>query len=312
MAQACFGVVYTYTLVAQSGQNGIASILGGPSVNSAGANTNCAFPAAVPGGQSVFVGNGSAAPVNITPNFISSTRNFGAFVQINDSDVVVAQDQYAGNESYYIRTWHADVPGNNMIVTKAATGFVQVPTINNSGQIAYLGFDGNTNYTLYTTNSAGGFYYQTKLGNNLYRPQIADNGIIVGKVGPGPTSSGSVRVYTPTSPLPMTLRWPGLGTHLPPLTHSRASARTDWSSRSTAPGLRVPVFISRLPTLGAPLPILTRSRSQISKTVSAVFNRFPGWLSRLSPLFTQSVAWLPHRSAMWLISGPKMASQDFM
>ena len=40
-SQVCFGVTYTYTIAAQSGQNGITSILGGPSIN---ARTNCAFP----------------------------------------------------------------------------------------------------------------------------------------------------------------------------------------------------------------------------------------------------------------------------
>ena len=52
----------------------------------------------------MFFGNASVPPVNITPNFISNTRMFGSFITINDSDMVVGEDLYSGNETYYIRS----------------------------------------------------------------------------------------------------------------------------------------------------------------------------------------------------------------
>jgi hypothetical protein len=183
---------YSYTNVAVVGQSGITGILGGPSINGSG---KCAFPATVSGGQSVFVGNGSLPPVNITSGFISASRHFGSFLQINDADIVAAQDQYSGNSSYFIRNWNADSPGTFTILAQAGNGgFVQIPSLNNNGQAAYLEYSG-TNYSIFTTNTTGQtFYYHANLTNNIFRPFIADNGSIVGKLGSA-TTSGFIQVY---------------------------------------------------------------------------------------------------------------------
>jgi pimeloyl-ACP methyl ester carboxylesterase len=159
---------------------------------------HCVFPATVSGGQSIFFGNGSANPVDITPGFISSTRHFGTYLQINDSDVVVAQDHDTVKASYYIRTWNADSPGNDTIVdSDTLGGFVDTPTINNSGQVAYLRFDGTSTYTLYSTDTAElpPFYYTAVVYNSLFRPLLADNGSIVGRVG---TAGVGISVYDST------------------------------------------------------------------------------------------------------------------
>ena len=197
------GQSYSYTIVAQTGQNGISSISGAPSINNSG---NCAFPAQLSAGPAIFVGNGSVAPVNISPSLAVSSQHIGSFVQINDNNVVVASDMYSGTTpgSYYVRTWTTDGSGSNTIVAKNASGgFVEDASINNNGQVAYLGRNGSSTYTLYTTNTAGPeFYYTANLGNisdNFYfNPMIADNGSIAAKYELGSSTSGSIRAYNST------------------------------------------------------------------------------------------------------------------
>jgi len=186
-------VFYDAQVIASNGVAGITGFLSGPSLNERGL---CAFPAQVTGGQSVFAGNGAALPVNLTSNFISSSRTFSAFLQVNNSSLVVAQDRVSG-PSYFIRLWDATVPGKVTDVVRSSTGgSVTVPSLNDYGQVAYLGLNGSTQ-TLYLTNlAAAASYSQSGLSNYLLRPMIADNGWVVGKYTTGPATIGEVRVYT--------------------------------------------------------------------------------------------------------------------
>lgn len=72
---------YRYDIMIQSGQAGIVSVMTATSINDGGM---VAAAAQVTGGQSVFVGDGSGLPKNITPGFISANRTFSANVQINN------------------------------------------------------------------------------------------------------------------------------------------------------------------------------------------------------------------------------------
>lgn len=87
----CFGSVYTnYVVVATVGHAGITGILGGPSINN---NGLCEFAAQVSGGETIYAGNGSGDPTNLT-TFISVNRSFSPYLQINDAGMTVHPTLY--------------------------------------------------------------------------------------------------------------------------------------------------------------------------------------------------------------------------
>jgi GH25 family lysozyme M1 (1,4-beta-N-acetylmuramidase) len=198
---------YQYTIVATSGQAGISALLSGPSINNRGL---CAFTAQVAGGQSVYVGDGSADPTDIN-DLVSSSRTFSSYLQINDDGVVVTEDTVPGPYTT-IRAYIPNPRYGWVIVADAnTTNFVATPAIDNVGQVAYLGFDFESGYHLYSTNlSRRESFYEADLGNNLYRPMIADSGAVVGKLGSA-TTSGSIVVFDGTLGGPVDVATAGSG-----------------------------------------------------------------------------------------------------
>jgi hypothetical protein len=157
--RACPSALYNYDIIAQTGQNNLVSISPGASINDSG---KVAFVANQSAGQSVYVGDGSAAAQVISFASPSSNRTYGAEVQINDSDQVSAVDIVSGGIPLRLaRIWNADSPGSNIIIARGSTpplnntyfdGLGNFSSISNDGQLAFAGLNG-TLWEIHLSNS---------------------------------------------------------------------------------------------------------------------------------------------------------------
>ena len=184
---------YTFTVVGQTGQAGLTGIMDNPSINDAG---TVAFTAQLATGQAIFVGDGSSAPVNITPGFQSATRRFSRAVQINNANQVVAQDSVSG--STFVRIWDANNPGAFTSRARGGSGIFDDydsvfshPSISNNDNVVFSALSGAS--TLLATPALIGF--NELFAGTPLRPMIADDGRVVVRAG----TSG---VSQPTDPIP--------------------------------------------------------------------------------------------------------------
>ena len=79
-------VFYDFDVVAKSGDVGISAFGIGPSIND---NGRVAMTGFFRSQSALFVGDGSALPINVTPNASRPNRFFSSFVQMNNSDRVI-------------------------------------------------------------------------------------------------------------------------------------------------------------------------------------------------------------------------------
>jgi pimeloyl-ACP methyl ester carboxylesterase len=192
-------VFYKYDIIGKTGQAGITDIVGdNPSIND---NGMVAFNGQVPAGEAIFVGDGSADPVNINPGGMQTSRHFGRAVQINNANKVVAQYWVSGNPFLTrVGIWDANNLNQNnkcdsnnpCIAMGGGPGdyFATVtthPSINNQGQVVFSAQDLTTRIALLATpiDSSGSAFNKLYMNaqNVLLRPMIADNGYIVSRLG---------------------------------------------------------------------------------------------------------------------------------
>jgi hypothetical protein len=149
-SRVCLSVYYDYDVVAQSGQNGLTSIVpSSTSVNDLGA---VAFVGQLSNGQSIFVKGDDTPLTNITPGFISPSRTFRAGIQINNSGLVGAVDRIAGGTVGTVaRIWDSASPNTFTRIAQAAsprdpvtqadyfTILQSFASLTNDGQMAFAG-----------------------------------------------------------------------------------------------------------------------------------------------------------------------------
>ncbi|MEI6236140.1 MAG: hypothetical protein WCT04_24050 [Planctomycetota bacterium] len=186
-----FSAGYQYDIIAQSGQNDqsatpLGTILDGVSINDGG---TVAFAAQIGVGQSLFIGDGVAAPKNITSGFIASNRTFSANVQINNGGIVAGRDQVSGAPAQnLIRLWDSGT-GAFTTIARGPQNFdavAGVVSVNNSNIPVFLAISGAN--TLVATPSGGAFNSRSYSGAAAIRPMIADSGLIVLRDGNTSTS----------------------------------------------------------------------------------------------------------------------------
>lgn len=103
---------YTFDVIASTGDtpsNAPSALVGmgnGPSINAAG---HVAFVGQFGGGEGVVVGDGKTTPVMVN-NDLESDRYFGNYIQINNSDQVVANDRLVESTPlYFVRAWDGSI-----------------------------------------------------------------------------------------------------------------------------------------------------------------------------------------------------------
>ncbi len=98
----------------------ISGLGNGPSIAGSG---NVGFSATFPGGSGVFIGTGKRDIRLLSPGTVSPARRFGTQVQINDHDVVGAQDQLPGAPlSTKWRAWDGSGTTTDHALTIASGG----------------------------------------------------------------------------------------------------------------------------------------------------------------------------------------------
>ncbi len=188
-----------------------------PSINDRGA---VAYLKRSSSGAGIYVCDAQNGSRNIDPNLSTDPmRSFGDDVQINNSNKVVSYERdNGGSGSSLIRKWDAN-PVDNAYGTLVAKGpnlsdrydsadphldaVFAYPTINNKGQEAFAGYkngadymvtgdsSGNTTnddfrgYAMGTGSVLGTEYpgYNAVPMQEVFRPQIADNGAVLSKGG---------------------------------------------------------------------------------------------------------------------------------
>ena len=190
---ASASVFYEFTTIAQTGQAELTGLFDSPSVNDLGM---VAFSGQLTAGQSVFVGDGTSLPRNITPGFVSATRRFSRAVQINNANQVIAQDSVTGSPpATLVRIW--DGTGTSSFITVARGGFptdpfdsvFSFPSVSNAGHTTFSALIGSTSLLV---TPAGSLFNQVALTTPL-RPMIDDFGRVL--VRAGATASDPIRLY---------------------------------------------------------------------------------------------------------------------
>ena len=168
---------YTLNIIAEAGHNGLMGMAQQVSINDLGRVAFIGlYSINSASSNEVWIGDGNgASPVSISPGFSSSTRSF-SFPQINNSNVVCAKDQVSGVPlSTFVRTW----PSDTIVVKNGAApnnfDSVNLPNMNNSGQVSYVGLKGSTTSIMLNT---GGVNQTLATYSSVFalRPMIDDRG----------------------------------------------------------------------------------------------------------------------------------------
>jgi beta-lactam-binding protein with PASTA domain len=138
------GELYKYSIVARTGSSTGLVAMSAPSIND---NGTAAFTGYLDGGSSIFVGDGSRDPRNITPGHVRITEAFWGPVQINDSEQVVSVHRASGNPMIFsLRIWDADPNYPDLFGTAARSGteiddfssFASPPSINDNLKLEHV------------------------------------------------------------------------------------------------------------------------------------------------------------------------------
>lgn len=132
--------------------------------------------------ESVFRGDVTNVPINLSPGFATSTRDFNFSVQIDNAGNVVARDRVSGvPPSYLVRSW------NGGFTTVARSGVsptfydsVNLPMMNNNGQVEYVALESGSSVTSVKLNTAGtDVNIASYTGAVAMRPMVDDLGNVV-------------------------------------------------------------------------------------------------------------------------------------
>lgn len=207
---------FSYEIIAKTGDSSLTGMGDGPSINDMGV---VAFVGQLPGGEAVFVGDQQSPLTNITPSFVSSTRAFGRFVQINNFNKVVARDRLSGAPlRSLVRVWDVNSFAFSTIARGGGTSDIYdsvlaAPSLNNNEtllednaaaggnndgicdiaeacipQVTFSAFIGVSNFLATPQKtpvslSDSGLYSQILIDEATVRPMIADTGAIVARIG---------------------------------------------------------------------------------------------------------------------------------
>jgi hypothetical protein len=169
-----------------------------------------AFTGSVAAGESVYVGDGSAAPRIVSFATPSTTRDYRAGVQITNGGQVVSNDRSGSTDT--LRLWDANSPGNFVTVVRGSlTGgtvafpapFDAVfshPSASNANGVVFSGIDSTfpgTGTVVATPKALGdnntlSDFNVASLATPL-RPMIADDGAVI--VRAGNLATDPIRLY---------------------------------------------------------------------------------------------------------------------
>ena len=186
--RTCPAAIYDYQVIAQSGQNGIASITQFPSINNSG---DVAFVAALTaGGEGIFVGDGSTFPTNVT-QVIDPNRTYLASAQINNDGQVLASERDFSPNFRQLELWDVNDPGNPQSLAGSGengTSIFSFATLNNQGDSVFAtiptaGSDVKLSAPIPPLGFGTEFYKLPTGPQPSIRPMLADDGTVVFRAG---------------------------------------------------------------------------------------------------------------------------------
>jgi hypothetical protein len=185
---------YEFAVIAASGSNGVIGVGAEVSVNDRG---TVAYTAVNGQGSGLWKGDGTAAPLQLSPELTTPTRHFG-YPQINNVGEVVARDVIAGSPpGYLIRKW-SQSGASESIVLRINRNAVLFPSLNDDGDVSYVELDTRSDPSNDTTRLL--IRLQGDLTNSMasfagavpLRPLCASGSLIVVKAGDAPAAPVSL------------------------------------------------------------------------------------------------------------------------
>ncbi|WNG39428.1 DUF11 domain-containing protein [Archangium minus] len=189
-----YGKHYEIEVLAATGEQPITGLNTGPSIND---NGRVGFSASVSGGQALFYSDGSppeapvvslapVMPINVTPNWVSSSRSFGDHVQLSNDGWIFAQDRASGG-AYFQRRWDTANPNTNVVLAKSGesgsnfNSLISRSSMNNNKELAFAAYANNSATNVLGTGASP--TYTTVSTPTMARPMISDDGLIVSREG---------------------------------------------------------------------------------------------------------------------------------
>jgi hypothetical protein len=175
--------VYDYKVIAQTDGQNVTGLGNGPSINDSG---KVAFVEQfADGSSSIFAGDGSSPPTEVSATLRNQRRTFGSTVQINNRDAIAAVDRISGTPGqYWLRTWNADTR-TYQIQDEADPGptfdsFLDPVSINNASVVAYSGKLTGANTVI--LDRGGGPISSLPSPQLELNPMIADTNSVIARV----------------------------------------------------------------------------------------------------------------------------------
>ncbi len=194
---------YNYQIIAQTGVN-VTGLGNGPSINDSG---QVAFVEQfADGSNSIFVGDGSSAPVNVSASLQNPVRTFQNAVQINDSGQIAAVDRVSGSPpSYYLRIWNSS-NDNYQVYDQAGPGtnydsFFNSDSIDNQGDVTYIAKLAGAGTVALISNQNS--ISTLPSPQPFLNPMAADGGLVVARADHDPSnpSQNPIDLFQPDGPV---------------------------------------------------------------------------------------------------------------